>query len=151
MAGSPFLICSRSQLEKISMGLGKHYELGQNIDLQDDPFEPISGSLYRLPGRQGLRTPESHNRSKYKTSRALCGTGHRRQYPESGYSRSKCHKRKHQRYKHRPCLYGKKHAVACFLGFKGGRFLLIFFSPQRWTRIPLIFFLPQMNGRARYL
>ena len=27
------------------MGLDKHYELGQDIDLQDDPFTPISGSF----------------------------------------------------------------------------------------------------------
>ena len=44
-ADCPLLISSRSQLEKISMGLDKHYELGQNIDLQDDPFTPISGSF----------------------------------------------------------------------------------------------------------
>ena len=43
--GSPFLICSRSQLEEISMGLGKHYELGQSIDLQNDPFTPLLGSF----------------------------------------------------------------------------------------------------------
>ena len=42
-ADSPFLICSRSQLEKISMGLTQHYELSQNIDLQKDPFTPIPG------------------------------------------------------------------------------------------------------------
>ena len=45
MADSPFLICSRSQLEKISMGLDKHYELSQNIDLQDDPFTPLSANI----------------------------------------------------------------------------------------------------------
>ena len=41
-ADSPFLICSRSQLEAISAGLTQHYELGQNIDLQNDPFTPLS-------------------------------------------------------------------------------------------------------------
>ena len=44
-ADCPFLISSRSQLEKISMGLDKHYELSQNIDLQDNPFDPILGSF----------------------------------------------------------------------------------------------------------
>ena len=97
-ADSPFLICSRSQLETISAELTLHYELGQNIDLQKDPFTPILGPFTGSLDGKGYEIQNLTITVSTKEAGLFAELGAAWQYPKPGYSRPKRHKYKYQRY-----------------------------------------------------